>query len=524
MPSATQRTRIINILYARSVGLAIQLVEDATDAELLRQSGDLSEATVYQDEADCYQEAAALLEHTLSVTSGRYIVPRDPLWRPSERLIDRLEAYEMNNELLRYRSHVRMEPGAFKAAAAALRTLPSFQHRRGAPASVEEKLSVALFRLGHDGQGASAEQIAALAGCSVGSVYNWTVAVVGGMAALESYLVDWASEKEKEQAKDWVELQSGVPEWRGGFAAVDGTHVNLAWAPGLGHGEGFFSRKHRHSLNVQLVSLPTTLRIISYCIGPRGATGDQSAWAQSAVAQAPYYYLERDEWLWADKGYPYHAYIVAPYRHQELRKSKDLRRFNFWLSHLRVRAEHSMGYLKGRFSSLKGMRGIVVSEEGELRTQDSILACICLHNLAMGWDDAARYKVYIEDGLGRDLADDDIWWDVDDGDAQEQQRAWARRAREESSRRAAQQGRDSQTTTNARNTARIEEAKTVRERLHGALNRAHSYAFEDTTRVSRFNERTAEQQAAADRRKARQRLLNQERRRGERETQRQRFR
>ncbi|KAE8217461.1 hypothetical protein CF319_g8458 [Tilletia indica] len=141
MPSATQRTRIINILYARSVGLAIQLVEDATDAELLRQSGDLSEATVYQDEADCYQEAAALLEHTLSVTSGRYIVPRDPLWRPSERLIDRLEAYEMNNELLRYRSHVRMGPGAFKAAAAALRTLPSFQHRRGAPASVEEKLS-----------------------------------------------------------------------------------------------------------------------------------------------------------------------------------------------------------------------------------------------------------------------------------------------------------------------------------------------------------------------------------------------
>ncbi|CAD6959285.1 unnamed protein product [Tilletia caries] len=184
-----------------------------------------------------------------------------------------------------------MEPGAFKAAAAALRTLPAFQSRRGAPASVEEKLSVALFRLGHDGQAASAEQIAAIAGCDVGSVYNWIVAVIRGMVALESYLVDWASEEEKEQAKDWIEVRSGVPEWRDGFATVDGTHVNLAWAPGLGHGEGFFNQKHRNSLNVQLVALPTTLRIISYCIGPRGATGDQSAWAESAVSQAPYYYL-----------------------------------------------------------------------------------------------------------------------------------------------------------------------------------------------------------------------------------------
>ncbi|KAE8218208.1 hypothetical protein CF326_g9224 [Tilletia indica] len=129
------------------------MVEDATDVEMPRQSGDLSEATSYQDEIDCYRDAAAILQHTLAVASGRYLVPRNPLWRPSERLIDRLEVYDLNGEVRRYRSHIRMEPGAFRAAAAALRTLPAFRQRRGAPVSVEEQLSVALFRLGHDGQG-----------------------------------------------------------------------------------------------------------------------------------------------------------------------------------------------------------------------------------------------------------------------------------------------------------------------------------------------------------------------------------
>ncbi|KAE8212372.1 hypothetical protein CF327_g3992 [Tilletia walkeri] len=59
---------------------------------MLRQSGDLSEATSYQDEIDCYRDAAAILQHTLAVASGRYLVPRNPLWRPTERLIDRLDS------------------------------------------------------------------------------------------------------------------------------------------------------------------------------------------------------------------------------------------------------------------------------------------------------------------------------------------------------------------------------------------------------------------------------------------------
>ncbi|KAE8223247.1 hypothetical protein CF319_g3691 [Tilletia indica] len=349
MPSATQHTIRVNQAYALGMGLAMQLVEDAEEAEILCAAGELSPSAADQDIADSYGQASQVLEMAASMASTRYLVPRNPSWRPAERLVDRLDAYEEHGELQRYRSHVRMEPGAFRAVVAALNTLPAFKQRRGNPASTEEKLSVALYRLGHDGQGASAEQIAALAGCSVGSVFNWTMAVVKGMVALEGYLVDWASEEEKEEAKEWVRLRSGVDEWGGGFATVDGTHVNLAWAPGLGQGEGFYSRKNRHSLNVQLVSLPTTLRIISYCIGPRGGTGDQRAWAASAVAQAPRLYLEKDEWLWADKGYPFHDYLVGPYRHQELRKSKDLRRFNYWLSNIRVRAEHTMGYIKGRF-------------------------------------------------------------------------------------------------------------------------------------------------------------------------------
>ncbi|KAL9937129.1 hypothetical protein V8E36_004364, partial [Tilletia maclaganii] len=74
----------------------------------------------------------------------------------------------------RYRQLVRMEPAAFHHITAILSEDPIFRPIRGRPASVEDQVAVALFRLGHDGNGASVRNTAEICGFSEGSIVNFT--------------------------------------------------------------------------------------------------------------------------------------------------------------------------------------------------------------------------------------------------------------------------------------------------------------------------------------------------------------
>lgn len=58
-------------------------------------------------------------------------------------------------------------------------------------------------------------------------------------------------------------------------------------------------------------------------------------------------------------------------------------RFNYHVSAVRIRSEHCMGYIKGRWSSLRGLR-IAINEPSHIQFATLwITACITLHNFAM---------------------------------------------------------------------------------------------------------------------------------------------
>lgn len=57
------------------------------------------------------------------------------------------------------------------------------------------------------------------------------------------------------------------------------------------------------------------------------------------------------------------------------------RRFNYHLSRIRVRSEHVVGFLKGRFASLLELRIQIRDAESHIAALSWIRVCIILHIL-----------------------------------------------------------------------------------------------------------------------------------------------
>ncbi|KIJ27664.1 hypothetical protein M422DRAFT_190760 [Sphaerobolus stellatus SS14] len=84
--------------------------------------------------------------------------------------------------------------------------------------------------------------------------------------------------------------------------------------------------------------------------------------------------------MWADSAYPVQSWCIAPFK----RPAADLpenRIFNYWLSRIRIRSEHVMGFLKGRFQSLKGLRQQIKDQQDHCLAVEWIRTCLIIHTL-----------------------------------------------------------------------------------------------------------------------------------------------
>jgi hypothetical protein len=82
-------------------------------------------------------------------------------------------------------------------------------------------------------------------------------------------------------------------------------------------------------------------------------------------------------------------WLVTPYTHPDSEDPENAQ-FNWHHSKARVRCEHAIGWLKGRFQSLRELRLTVKNQEHIEYTVQWIQACIVLHNFCLDWED----KVY----------------------------------------------------------------------------------------------------------------------------------
>ncbi|KAJ1033301.1 hypothetical protein NDA13_001294 [Ustilago tritici] len=186
---------------------------------------------------------------------------------------------------------------------------------------VQEILSVALYRLGHSGNGGGERDAALQCGCSVGNIVAYTNCTVAGLLKLNNKVMQFASEEERQHAVAWVRNTTGVEQWGKGWLVVNGTHVPLAWKPGV-HSQEHFCYKGFHSINVVLVILPHLLWIVKLVVGRPGSVQDSKVWASgSNILKKPRLYLDKGEFIWVDGRYGHSAITVGPFSHIAANKS-----------------------------------------------------------------------------------------------------------------------------------------------------------------------------------------------------------
>jgi hypothetical protein len=87
---------------------------------------------------------------------------------------------------------------------------PVFTSHSNVPqAPVEVQLAVTLYHMGQHGNSASIQDIARTAGCSEGSVENYTDRCFDAIESLQEIFVCRLTPEEKEQEKQWIDQKLG---------------------------------------------------------------------------------------------------------------------------------------------------------------------------------------------------------------------------------------------------------------------------------------------------------------------------
>ncbi|KZT66680.1 hypothetical protein DAEQUDRAFT_642411, partial [Daedalea quercina L-15889] len=94
--------------------------------------------------------------------------------------------------------------------------------------------------------------------------------------------------------------------------------------------------------------------------------------------------LKEYEWIWGDSAYTLTPWLITPFkapRGEQL--TREERRFNYYLSRIRVAVEHAIGLLKIRWQSLKELRIHISDEIQWMFAVMWIRTCLVLHNLVI---------------------------------------------------------------------------------------------------------------------------------------------
>lgn len=134
----------------------------------------------------------------------------------------------------------------------------------------------------------------------------------------------------------------------------------------------------------QIVNLIHNLRIVDYGLGHTGSVHDSYAFESTRIHQEHDQLLEPNEWIWADSAYPCNTWCVPPFKKLPGRQlTPQQKKFNYHLARVRVRSEHTIGLLKGRFQSLHELRIQVSSPKQHDWVLVWIRCCIILHNMIL---------------------------------------------------------------------------------------------------------------------------------------------
>ncbi len=130
---------------------------------------------------------------------------------------------------------------------------------------------------------------------------------------------------------------------------VDRTTIPIFEKPHY-FGKSFYDWKAQYSINAQIVNTPNR-QIIDYATRFNGSRHDIHYFCFTRLSKHHKDLLPNRKWCWGDVGYLLQSWLMIPYKIPNT--TKENRNFNYALLRVRICSEHAIGYLKGRFQSLK---------------------------------------------------------------------------------------------------------------------------------------------------------------------------
>lgn len=122
------------------------------------------------------------------------------------------------------------------------------------------------------------------------------------------------------------------------------------------------------------------MRIVDYSHGHTGSAHDSLAFEGTAAFKYPEWLFEGEEFAWCDSAYALTNRTISIHK----KPASDIPEnamFDGAVSHLRVRSEHCIGAVKGRFQSLRGLRVSICNNREHMLACRWITVAIILHNL-----------------------------------------------------------------------------------------------------------------------------------------------
>lgn len=245
-----------------------------------------------------------------------------------------------------------------------------------------------------------------------GSTVKWTNRVILALLRIENQCVKWPQADERRYICQAMANQLDLVD--GCVGIMDGCHIVLHERPGRLDGSDFFNRKGSYSFNI-LGICDHTRRIRFLAVGNVGRAGDNPIWTSTRMYTQPMDYFADNEYVVADSGFQPgdHCVPLFPRLPGQSQLPSNERKFNSHMSHGRVEIEHTFGILKGRFSSLRGLRTSNRRGKDEIKAGCWIRACVILHNLLHEDED--------------EIDDDDAWiLETPSGELEEEPAPWGK--------------------------------------------------------------------------------------------------
>ena len=249
-----------------------------------------------------------------------------------------------------------------------------------------------MYHCGRYGNSGSDHEVALYFGIASGSVRNYVQNIIRAIKELEPEVVSWPSEEERQEMK--VRLAS--TGFRHCIGIADGTLVPLTRKPKIYH-ECYFCRKHFYAINV-LVVCDDRGRIIYYLAGWPGSTHDNRVFKSSNLYKERHERFAALEYIIGDSAFSNSSVMVPSFKkaRNEVNLSRNKELFNTHLAKIRIKSEHCIGILKGRFQCLKGLNTYITGDNDVKYIVDIISACAVLHNLLITYNDQIPQEWYEE--------------------------------------------------------------------------------------------------------------------------------